>query len=219
MAVSAGLLIKTSIQDAQAAAPFSEFAVGPYVGTGGIGIAVTTSIVPKFLNLVIGYSYFDSGFHATYSGQKYRENIRFGGAPVYLSTYPFGPHFHIDAGIFINETRIRLSSFSRNDTYSFQDHIYVVPALGTVSGQTHYNVIAPYLGVGWGNPLLGSRWTFALNIGGFFEGTSKVILRAANENAVPGAAANIDAAERSFNHKISFLSVYPVLSFGLDYRF
>lgn len=220
-AIFAGVLLNLSIMNARAAAPFSEFAIGPNAGTTGVGIQLSTPLVPKYLNLTFGYSWFDLGFHAKYSSQNYKGNIRVGGAPIYLSVYPFGPQFHLDAGLYINETCIRLSAApSSNGTYLFNGHTYHVPTIGAVAGQTHFDPVAPYFGIGWGNPFFGSsHWTFSANAGLFIEGSSKAILTGANVNAVPGAATNIAEAQKTFNGEISFLSIYPVVTFGLIYRF
>lgn len=217
--LSAGFLLIKFLGIAQAAA-FSSLAIGPDIGTPGIGVQISTPLWPNYLNLNAGYSGFAFSYHTTVHGQGYHANFRLGGAPIYLSAYPFGPDFHLDAGIFINQNRIDLSAVPNNaNAYVFNGHGYTKETLGMVTGQTHWNQVAPYLGIGWGNPFFGSRWTFTANAGVILEGGARARLSAANENAIPGAAENIAVSQAQFNHDLSFLTAFPVVNLGLEYRF
>lgn len=216
--ICASLLLASSSAAARASA-LPALAIGPQIGTTGIGVQITTPLWPNYLNLTTGYSGFGLGIHATSDGQPYQVHLRLGGAPVYLSAYPFGRHFHIDAGIFINQNRISLNARPSNGTYVFNGQTYTETTLGTVTGETHFNRVAPYFGIGWGNPFFGSRWTFMANAGVILEGGAEAHIQAQNEDAVPGARQNIEASQQDFDDKIGFLKAFPVVNLGLDYRF
>jgi hypothetical protein len=205
---------------ARAEAPLSEVAFGPVIGTPGIGIQVSAPLWPKYLNITSGFTAFGYTYHATTDGQGYRAKIKLGGVPVYLSAFPFGSNFHLDAGIFINNNRISLNARpSTGRTYTFNRHVYSVGDLGMVSGGTQFNRVAPYFGIGWGDPFIGSKWTFTANAGVILEGGVDARLTAANEAAVSGAAADIAVAQHMLNSKVGFLTAFPVVDVGLTYRF
>ena len=179
--IGIGLCAVTPINVAKAA-PFSALAIGPEIGTTGIGVQVTTPLWPHYLNLTTGYSGFGLSYHGSTQGQGYHGNLRLGGAPVYLSAYPFPLPFHLDAGFFINQNRIDVDAKPSNGIYTFNGHQYTENMLGPVSGKTHWNTVAPYLGIGWGNPVEGSHWTFTANAGVILEGGADARIEAVNED-------------------------------------
>ncbi len=202
------------------AAPFSSFAIGAEIGTTGIGVQISTPLWQHYLNLTAGYSGFGLTYHGSQNGQSYTGNLRLGGAPIFLSGYPFrGLPFSFDAGLFINQNRIDVSAKPDNGLFVFNRHHYPKIQLGPVDGKTHWNSVAPYFGVGWGDPFRGGRWKLTANVGVILEGGADARLSATNENRVPGAAENIKVFESRFDDHVNFLSAFPVVNIGLDYRF
>lgn len=203
------------------AAPTGWLAIGPEIGTTGIGVQVSIPLWRNHLNFTTGYSGLGIGFHCSTAGQGYHADFRLGGAPIYLSAYPLGPHFHLDAGIFINRTNIdAVGEPNAEGFYVFDHHSYPASWVGRVTGTTHFNQVAPYLGLGWGNPFFGSsRWSFMINAGVIMEGGARMQMYAVNENTIPGLRGDIDHYQTTLDHSISFLNILPVFNLGLDYRF
>jgi hypothetical protein len=214
-----GSLIKT-LTIAQAAAPFSAFAIAPHFGTQGIGAEISTPLLPDYLNLTAGYSRFGLNYRSAYGGQRYSVDIRLGGAPTYLSLYPLGPDFHLDAGMIINQNRIGTSAFAAaGGVYFYKGHHYVEKKLGPVRGSTHFDAVVSYFGVGLGNPFFGSRWTLMVGAGVILEGGDHARLSARGENEVPGARQNIETHQSTFRRSVAFLDAFPMVSIGFGYRF
>jgi hypothetical protein len=209
-----------TVNTARAAPPLTELAAGPIGGTSGIGIQLTTGLWSNRLNLTIGYSAFGLGINMATDGQPWNARVRLGGVPIYLSVYPFGSQFHLDAGLFINKNRIAVSSTATVEySYALHGHTYFSQTTQSVTGHTNFNLVAPYFGIGWGNPLFGSRWTFTANAGVIIEGGANCTLVSANGFESQALAVNLAQSERQLNHDVSFMTVYPVVNIGFTYRF
>lgn len=205
---------------AHAAAPLSEIAIGPVAGTPGFGVAASVPLWPHYINLTSGYQDFGITYNASVDGQGYNASLRLGGVPVFISLYPLGSAIHLDAGIFINNNRISWHAIADGGNFVFDGHSYSAKIVGAVTGSTHYDRVAPYLGVGWGDPFKGnSNWTFTANAGVILEGGSNAQFNAAHESEVPGAADALSAVAQSFNNNTRFLTALPVVNIGLTYRF
>ncbi len=219
--IFAAALLSTGLAaGAHAATPLSEVAVGPVIGTSGVGLQVIAPLWPKYLNITSGFSTLGLGHNVSVDGTDYHGKLNLGGVPVYLSLFPFGGNFHLDGGLFINNNRFSATGNAEADmSYTINGHAYSAAQLGTLSGSSHFNQVAPYVGIGWGDPFLGGKWTFTANAGVIFEGQSDIRLSAPGAAGIPGAETDIQAEQRQLNHDVSFLTVWPVVNLGLVYRF
>jgi hypothetical protein len=109
--------------------------------------------------------------------------------------------------------------------FALNGHNYTTADVGALTGTVDFRKIAPYLGIGWGNPLKlnGSRWQFNTDLGAYYQGnanvhlvsigcaTSQVVCKAlASDVAAETARVREDAASYKF---------YPVLRASVSYRF
>jgi hypothetical protein len=196
-------------------------ALGPLISTTGLGVEAATPIIPHLLNLNIGLTAF--GFKDVVGSDcisvdyktrfciPFNGKVRLGAIPLFLTFYPFGGWFNVQAGVYFNNNRLSVSA-QAPAPYA---------ALGTVSGQTHFFFAAPYVGIGFGQPFAGGRLTFTGSLGVMFEGPSNIHLQTSNAAmlAIPGVATAIHNEELTINHDISFAQFFPVVSLGLLYRF
>lgn len=197
-------------------------AIGPTVGTGGIGLQASVPILPGRLDLNTGFGGFGLTHDVTADGTRFHGKLNIGGVPLTLSWFPFANFFHVDAGIDINDNRVSVSAVAPADTdFTIYGHHYGAADIGTLTGRTHFHKVAPYIGFGFGDPFRGGRLTVILNAGVMFEGSPNIRLTASNPAIlqVPGAAADIRAEEASLNSKANFVRFYPVLNLGVVYRF
>jgi len=217
--IASGLGLST----AQAANPFHDrVAVGLGLGTEGIGGTVTAAVIPGRLNVNLGVSRFDHNFNFTADNANFNSKLTLGGEPITLSYYPFhGYGFNVQAGIIINQNSANVTGQpNAGGTYTINGATYTAAQVGTLSGKTNFNTVAPYIGVGWGNPVFGSsRWTFMANAGAMYEGNPNVTLSATGAAANPQLASDVRAAQNSVNSKLNFLNWWPVVSVELAYRF
>lgn len=200
--------------------PFHGFAAGLGVGTEGVGIQGTTAIVPKVLNLNLGVNYFHYSGSFASGGVDYHAGATLQGEPITVSWFPFEGNFNLTAGLFINQNAFDVTGTPAADgTYTINGHLYTASQVGTLSGQTNFNAVAPYVGIGWGDPMDGGRLTFTANVGAIYQGAANVTLNATGAAADPALASDVQAAQNDVNSHLDAYQWWPVVGLGLAYRF
>ncbi len=88
--------------------------------------------------------------------------------------------------------------------------------IGTLSGSVKIDDLAPYVGIGWGNPLTGDqRWGFTCDFGVAFAGSPDVALSATGMVA----SADLERERRDIEDELEDFKFYPVISISFFYRF
>ena len=218
----AAALIVASMASAPAFAmgmPFHGIAAGLGVGTEGIGIQGTTAIIPKTLNLNVGFDYLHVSQSIHTSNVNYNAGVNLQGEPITVSWFPFQGNFNLTAGVFINQNGFNVTGTPTGGTYTFNGHTYTASQVGSLTGKTHFNGAAPYVGLGWGDPVDGGRLTFTANVGAIYEGAPNVSLTATGAAANSLLASDVQAEQNSLNNKVSGYQWWPVMGVGLMYRF
>ena len=96
------------------------------------------------------------------------------------------------------------------------DTIYTPAQIGTLSGSVDIDGLAPYVGIGWGNPLThNQRWGFTCDFGVAFTDSPDVALTST------GVVSQVDLSREinEIEDDLDSLKFYPVISMGLFYRF
>ncbi len=197
-------------------------ALGPTVGTSGIGVQAAVPLIPGRLNLNSGFSALGLKHDITSDGTTFHGKLRIEDVPVFLSLYAFASSFHVDAGIYINENRVSASAVApANTSFTINGQHYGAADVGSLYGRTSFRPVAPYVGFGFGNPFRGGPLTLTFNAGVMFEGSPDIHLAPSNPALlqIPGAAANIAAEQHSLNRKASLVRFFPVVNLGIVYRF
>ncbi len=68
--------------------PFHGIAAGLGVGTEGVGIQGTTAIIPKVLNLNVGFDYLHLSHSFNTSNVNYKAGVNLQGEPITVSWFP-----------------------------------------------------------------------------------------------------------------------------------
>ncbi len=208
--VSAACLSSLAFLPAARAASLPEFALGPTISTTGPGLQVSTPLIHNWLNLNAGFTAFAFSDNINVDGTNYHAKANLGTIPVVLTFYPFHNWFNLQAGLVFNNNRA--SVMATNSTYA---------AYGDVSGRTHFNLAAPFVGIGFGQPFSGGRLTFTGSAGVMFEGSPGITLTPSNPAVlnVPGVASQLAREQRDINNAARIAEYYPVISLGVVYRF
>jgi len=101
-------------------------------------------------------------------------------------------------------------------SYTVGGDIYTPDLLGTMSADISFNKVAPYIGIGFGDPTAGSKGLgFTFDIGTVFQGAPKAKLSA---TGLIEPSASPEQQEK-LESNLSWFKFYPVVSFGLTYKF
>lgn len=149
--------------------------------------------------------------------------------------YPAAGNFRVSLGLFYNDNNLNGSARceSESGTCEFGDNedAFDRRQLGTVEADVEFNPVAPYIGIGYGNPLDQAGWGFSGDVGVLFQGSPDVELRSRGDCNVVAAGfttplectAQRDAAleeeEREIENDVESLQVYPVINIAVTYRF
>jgi hypothetical protein len=166
--------------------------------------------------------------HATTeSGVRYDSKMRFSTAMGLVDFFPAGGRFRLSAGVAYNNNRLDLrarGTSGSTGTIEINDRDYNISDVGPVTGELRFNKANPYFGVGWGNGSrnLGVGLFFSADLG-FMIVNPRVRLNANCPAAFSTAQCNqlqndLREEELQFKDSWGYHSWYPVLSFGLGYR-
>jgi hypothetical protein len=216
-------------------APFSAFAISVTVGIGGFGADVATPLATK-INLRGSFSFLNYNQNFTAEGLPISGSLRFRSVGAAVDIYPYHNTFHISPGVTLyagnSASGISViapgSSFDLNDTTYTSDLVDPVHGTFDVDFSRKY---APSLTVGWGNMLRrDSHWSFPVDIGFQYIGQPKFMLNLAgtacdamdgctNIQIDPESIENVQQEQEQIEQDIAPLRFYPILKFGVSYRF
>lgn len=104
--------------------PFHGIAAGLGVGTEGVGIQGTTAIIPKVLNLNVGFDTLHMSRSFNVNNVNYNAGVNLQGEPITVSWFPFQGNFNLTAGVFINQNGFNVTGTPTGGTYTFNGHTY-----------------------------------------------------------------------------------------------
>lgn len=184
-------------------------------GTRGIGVDLTFPISDK-LNVRAGGTYFTYGT----DGTEVIEDVTVGwegNSDVFFlhalaDWYPFGNAFRLSGGIVYNGLQTT-GSFMPEESVEAGGTVYPPSEIGRVDAKVDFERrIAPYLGIGFGNPVHGSRFTLLFDVGVIYQGSPSVNLEA-SEMLTP-----TEEEADQIEENISWAQWYPVVSVGVSSR-
>jgi hypothetical protein len=182
----------------------SPWAASLGLGTTGVTAGLFYRETPHFVaNLDAGGFAVDPSFSA--GGENYHMGIRLLSARLAEDWYPFNGNLFLAAGVLFNSDKFSLQPAATQGNYSF-----ATPA------SFRFSPVAPYLGVGWGYPFSGSRWTFLAETGAAYEGSPKISVAMGTN---PYAAQAYQAEKSSISAALGGCHWYPVAQASLVYRF
>jgi hypothetical protein len=207
----------------------AQVALSAKAGTLGVGAELTVGLGHQ-LNARIGANGYDYSDRQEASDIEYDAEARLRTFTGLLDWHPGGRGFRLTGGAVYNSTEIEGSSLPpRSGSYDIGGVPVPASLLGTLDGTIEFDPVVPYAGLGWGNAVAEGRgWGFAFDLGVIFQGEAEVTLTPvipANSpiNTTPGAREALqillDREERDIEEDAADYDLYPVVSFGVSYRF
>lgn len=199
--------------------------LGVYVngGTTGFGLGVaggSNSVVGR-----LGFDTWKRTFDQNNANGNYKVDLKLQTVSALLDWYPFDGAFRTTLGLVANGNKATLSAIA-NGTYTFNGQTYAASDVGSYSGEMKFNSTAPYLGIGWGNPVAKAKtWGFVSDIGVLFQGSPKVSSTVTCGAAIAGTAnctrlqSDVASGAAKLESDMKNYKYYPVISIGLSYHF
>jgi hypothetical protein len=198
----------------------ADVAVTGKIGTLGLGGGVTKNIVPQ-INGRLSINWFRYNYSTTASDVAYNFKLKLLTVGALADWHPGESGFRVTGGIYFNNNRISgTARLTSGETVNIGGIDHLVDDLGVLTAGIDFNTLAPYIGIGWGNPVRqDSRWTFAFDLGLLYQGSPKVNLTATNPGNIPGLDADLAREEDSVSQSLRSFKYYPVISLGISYNF
>jgi hypothetical protein len=194
-------------------APSRSYAVTLKASTLGFGLDGATNIA-KDLNVRVGGNFFSFNVDGGKAGDDYiytaKTNLLSFSALV--DYFPGGSIFKVSGGVLLNLNKVDIDMIP-GQTYNVNGKIYDKNNLGTVNSKTEFTKINPYLGIGIGNSLAYKKFGFTMDIGTVYQFEPQVTMTAT------GLIAPTASQESIVEDNVKWFKVYPVVTFGLTYRF
>lgn len=203
-----GTLLVGGAEEAQA----QRIAYAPRVSTLGIGGDFTVGL-SSTVNLRAGASYLTFHHDGTLKDDvevQYEVNGRLSAALLLLDWHPFANAFRLSAGAVYNGTRAT-GHAQPTESYSTNQKTFQPDRLGSIDAEVSFsNKINPYLGVGVGNAVRGSRLDFFADLGAMYVAQPEVQMTGT------GLISATTNHEETLNQGFRSFRLLPYLAFGLS---
>lgn len=205
----------------------NDLAVTPEISTLGLGVSVTKSVSDS-LNTRLGLNAFSLNTGEIDADDTTIEaDLNLLNVSTLIDYHPWKKSgFRITGGLVFNDNKLKGDVKSSGGQIEIDGERYDTDELGSAKVKASFaNNVAPYIGIGWGNPVKpGNRWAFSFNLGVMFTGSASVKITPefgpdADENVRDEINSNILQAEQDIEDEIDSFKVYPVLSLGMSYNF
>lgn len=185
-------------------------------GSPGVGLDAVVQLSDHF-NTRIGASFFQYGQTNTSSydtvEMEIDTNAQLFSISVLADYFPWtGKSFHLTGGLFYNGNSVDASAVALNE-YTVGNLTFTPEEIGSMDAEVSFAPISPYLGLGFGNPILpGKRLGMTFDIGVLYHHKPSVSM---NGSGLIGPTADeapkLEADLESFRF-------FPVVSLGLAFR-
>lgn len=168
----------------------------------------------------VGYSYMSFSANHTQSDISYAASLKISSFEALADFYPGAfKSFHLTGGIATNPLTISGKGVTNSGSFKINGHSYTADQVGTLSADGKFPSVSPYLGIGTGTPARGGPIEFLFDLGAVL-GKPTINLGATGAASNPQLASDLQAQSQTTQHDVrKYLKVYPVLSFGIGYRF
>lgn len=213
-----------------AALPFSahadDLAVSGKLGTLGFGVELTKPFSDSITGRV-GINGLNYSREWTSSSVKYDFNLELQTLSALADWYPWQGTFRTTAGLVYNNNKAALDAKPNGGSYTIEGRSYTAAEVGSLKGEMTFDKVAPYIGIGWGNPAEKAKtWGFVADIGVLYQNTPSVSLNVTCGTAAPEGTAtctnlknDVAAQKNKLDSDLNDFKWYPVVSIGLSYKF
>ncbi|HKV51326.1 MAG TPA: hypothetical protein VJO52_09015 [Gemmatimonadaceae bacterium] len=187
----------------------------------GFGLEANKLIVGH-LGARVGFSYFKFNANHTQSDITYSASIKVSSFQALADIYPASrKSFHLTGGIITNPLTVSGTGLTTSGSFKINGHSYTADEVGTLSAAGKFPSVSPYVGLGFGTPARGngSHLAFLFDIGAAL-GQPTISLAATGAATNEQLASDLQAQTATTQHDVrKYAKVFPVLSFGIGYRF
>ncbi len=202
-----------------AATAWGQIAVQPTISTLGIGGEVIFNVAPS-LNARLGGHLLDLDVDKELEDIDYDIGVDFLSFSALLDWHVFNNAFRITGGALYNDNKLTMTA-TPSQNQIIGDTEYTPAEIGTLNaGFSYKEDIAPYIGIGFGNPITAkSRIGLTLDMGVMYAGQPDLRMTVTGTAASNPPFMNDLAKEEQEIEDNTYLKWYPVVGLNLFIRF
>jgi len=192
------------------------------VGTLGGGAELNLGISENFSARfgINGYTY---KYNGNSSSVNYDFNLQLQTVSAIADWYPFSGGFRTSGGLYYNNNKFSLTALPGSVT--FGTNTYTIGGstgtndISSLKSTMTFNTVAPYLGIGWGNPVAADKgWGLVTDVGVLFQGSPKIDLTATCSSSCGTFASDLATERAKMESDMSGFKWWPVASIGISYQ-
>lgn len=197
------------------------FAIGAEAGTAGFGPVVTFTANKRF-TASFGYTFLNFDYDVSDEDADYTGELKLSNLQAMLNWHPMAGTFHLSAGAVLTNNKVNvIGKPNANATYDIGDATYTGAQIGRLDGTVELSKgVAPYLGLGWSKSPAASGLAFFFNLGVIFTDSPSSQLHVTGP--IAGDAnfqRELRKEQANLDDELDAFKFYPVVQFGLMYRF
>lgn len=189
------------------------------VGTLGYGAELSFGISDNvFSRIGLNACTYKHNAHSSLANYDLKLQLQTAGAVV--DWYPFAS-FRTSVGLFYDNNKVSLDANRAGGSYIINGRTYSTNQVGSLQGTMSFNRVAPYIGVGWGNPVAKDKgWGLVTDLGVLFQRKPRIDLTAVCTDPLICNQLQSDAAAENakMQRDLRFFKWWPVVSIGVFYQ-
>lgn len=211
------LLLAGSAMPAQA----GDFSLGASASTLGFGAEAGYAFNDRFGVRLGGYA-FSLDQDGEESGIEYDGDLDLSNVGVFVDWHPFAGAFRVSGGWFATDNGLdAVGQPGPGGTYDIGGITFTEAEVGTLSATADLGSSAPFLGAGWVWGKAGGGLNWSLDLGILFQDSPDIEMTSTGGTLSdePALQAAIDEEEAELEDDVDKYDLYPVVSFGVGWRF
>ncbi len=195
------------------------FYVGAKVSTLGVGVDFSRSLANRFA-FRVGYSGFSTDFSETEAGIDYDIDLDLASIAVSGDWHPWGNGFFLSGGALFNNNEANALGNGDGADITIGNETFDAGLVGDLTARVEFDDVAPMVALGWNGAFAKRRIGVVISAGVVFQGEPVVTLQADGVLAdEPLFQQELAREQAELQEDVSDYTLYPVASFGLNYRF
>lgn len=189
------------------------------IGTLGYGVELNFGISDLF-STRIGLNDYSYKYTANSSMLNYDFDWQLQTVSALADWYPYAGSFRASGGFFYDNNRNSYVANPTGGNYIINGVPYSSAVIASYQGTITFNKIAPYVGIGWGNPAAKNKgWGLVSDIGLLYQGKPSSDLVVTCVAACPSQLQTDASAENAkLEDDFSHYKWWPVASIGISYH-
>lgn len=208
--------IQTDIQDDWTA----NLGTGVQIGGQGIGAHLSYNLLPSlYFKMEGNYAGYEDSI--TVDSIDYDGEIDFSNFGITTNYLPFGESgFKIIGGIFFSPSTIDGTASAEGEKIGLGDNTYTFKKNDAIHASLEYNVVVPYIGIGWDWVFGESQnYVIAMDLGVSYLGDPDVTMTGTGQFADKSIQSDINKEEAKLRSDAEDYTFLPTMKLSFTYRF